>query len=283
MMRNFKQILEKARCRGRKRLAVPAPCSRKVLQLLEEAGKTDLISPVIAGEGIKDQPAGADVIAEAVAMARNGEADMLFQGDAGMKDFIDALTAKGAGIAERGSLSYISLFELPSENRLVMLTDTLIQSFPDIRQKVRILENAIGFAGILGIEKPKIAALSTVELVNFQVPSSVDAAVLSKMSERRQLKGIIDGPLDIDCASSRKRSRRKGLDSPVAGQVDIYLLPDIEAGYSIAEVLVFLGRSTLAGALMGTRVPVILNSRFESSYSLFLNIALASLHLHSRT
>jgi len=95
-----------------------------------------------------------------------------------------------------------------------------------------------------------------VELVNFHVPSSVDAAVLSKMSERRQLKGLIDGPLDIDCASSRERSRRKGLESPVAGQVDIYLLPDIESSYSIAEVLVFLGRRTLAGSLMGSRIPL---------------------------
>ncbi len=266
MMRNFKQILEKARDSGRKRLAVPAPRSHRIFQLLEEAEKTGLICPVTAGDPEK-----------AIAMARNGEADMLFQGDAGMKEFIDVLTVKGAGIAERESLSYVSIFEMPSENRLIMLTDTLIQTFPDIRQKVRILENAIVLAGILGVEKPKIAALSTVELVNFNVPSSVDAAVLAKMSERRQLKGIIDGPLDIDCASSRERSRRKGLESPVAGQVDIYLLPDIEASYSIAEVLVFLGRRILAGALMGTRVPVVLNLRFESSYSLLLNMALASI------
>ncbi|MBP8985252.1 MAG: phosphate butyryltransferase [Syntrophobacterales bacterium] len=282
MIRNFEQILEKAKGRGRKKLAVPAPRSRRIFQLLEEAERAGLISPVVVGEGGEDQPIGADVIASTVRMARNGEADMLFQGDAALKDFIDALTAKETGITEKDSLSYISIFELSSEDRLVMLTDTLIQSFPDIRQKVRILENAIGFAGILGIENPKIAVLSSVELVNLRVPSSVDAAVLSKMSERRQLKGIIDGPLDIDCASSRERARRKGLESPVAGHADIYLLPDIEAGYSTAEVLAFLGRTTLAGALIGTEVPVILNCRFESSYSLLLDIALASLRLHGR-
>ena len=266
MMRNFKQILDKAQGKGRKRLAVPAPRSRRIYQALEVAEKTGLIIPV---------PVGA--LDEAIAMARDGEVDLLFQGDAGMEEFIDALTVKGTGIAERELLSYVSIFELPSENRLIMLTDTLIQTFPDIRRKVRILENAIGFAGILGIEKPNIAALSTVELVNFHVPSSVDAAVLSKMSERRQLKGLIDGPLDIDCASSRERSRRKGLESPVAGQVDIYLLPDIESSYSIAEVLVFLGRRTLAGSLMGTRIPVVLNPRFESPDSLLLDMALASI------
>jgi len=282
MVRNFEQILEKVKGRGRKKLAVPAPRSRRVFQLLEEVQRTGLINPVMVGEGGEDQPVGADVIAEAVTMARNGEIDMLFQGDAELKDFIDVVTAKEDGIAEKDSLSYISIFELPSEDRLVMLTDTLIQSFPDIKQKVRILENAVNFAGVLGIENPKIAVLSSVELVNFRVPSSVDAAVLSKMSERRQLKGIIDGPLDIDCASSGERARRKGLESPVAGHADIYLLPDIEAGYSTAEVLAFFGRTTLAGTLMGTEVPVILNCRFESSYSLLLDIAIASLRLHSR-
>lgn len=172
-------------------------------------------------------------------------------------------------------MSYISLYELPSEERLIMLTDTLVHDFPDIRQKVRILENAIEFAGILGIGKPKIAALSIVELVNLNVRSSVDAAVLAKMSERKQFKGIIGGPLDIDCASSKERARRKGLESQVAGEVDIYFFPDIEAGYSIAEVLVFLGGRTQAGALIGTKVPVVLNLRFESPYSLLLDIALA--------
>ncbi|MGV8058713.1 MAG: phosphate acyltransferase [Smithellaceae bacterium] len=277
MIRNFKQILEKAQDKGRKRLAVPEPRSRRVLQLLKEAEKAGLIIPLLVGKGRTDKSQTKDVIDKAMAMAQNGEADLLFQGDVGMDDFINALTVKEAGIAERGALSYISLFELPSDDRLIMLTDTLIQAFPSVKQKVRILQNAIDFAMILGIEKPKIAALSTLELVNFSVPSSVDAAVLAMMSQRKQLNAVIDGPLDIDCASSRERALRKGLESPVAGQVDIYLFPDIEASYSIAEVLVLLGRSTLAGVLMGTGLPVVLNPRFESPSSLLLDIALASI------
>lgn len=277
MIRNFQQILDRAQAEGKKKLAVPAPRSRRVFQLLKEAEKTGLIIPVIVGEDRADQPITKDVIDETIAMAGNGEVDLLFQGDAGMKDFIDALTVKKTGIAERESLSYVSLFELPSENRLIMLTDTLIQAFPDIKQKIRILANAIDFARSLGVEQPKIAALSTIELVSLNVPSSVDAAILAKMSDRKQLKGIVDGPLDIDCASSRASALRKGLESSVTGQVDIYFPPDIEAGYSIAEVLVFFGRKTLAGALMGTKLPVVLNPRFESPYSLLLDIALASI------
>lgn len=277
MLRNFKQILEKARGKGRKRLAVPAPRSRRVYQLLEEAEKAGLITPVISSEDRSDQMLTRDILDGAIAMAKAGDADMVFQGDAAIGDFIDALSAKDAGVTQREALSYISLFELPSEDRLIMLTDTMVQDFPNLRQKKTILENAIGFAGTLGIEMPRIAALSVAELINFSVPSSVDAAVLARMSERKQFKGIIDGPIDIDCSSSREKARRKGLESAVAGQVDIYFIPNIEAAYSIAEVLTFLGGSTPAGVLMGTRFPVVLNLRFESPYSLLLNIAIASI------
>lgn len=268
MIRNFDEILKKAQDKGPKRIALPIPLSRRISLVLNKAKTKNLIVPV-----------PVKTFDDAIAVAKNGEADLLFQGDAGMCDFINALTAKGSGIADRETLSYISLFELPSENRLIMLTDTLIQSFPSIKQKVRILENAIEFAGVLGIEKPNIAALSTVELVNFSVPSSLDAAILAKMSERKQLKGIVEGPLDIDCAGSQERARRKGLESPIAGQVTIYFFPDIESSYSVTEVLVFLGRSSPAGSLLGTRLPVILNPRFESSHSLFVDIALACLRV----
>ncbi|MEN6465838.1 MAG: phosphate acyltransferase [Syntrophaceae bacterium] len=277
MIKNFKQIMEKAQDNGRKKLAVPAPRSRRVSQFLEKAEKAGLIVPILVGEGGTDKPVTRDVVDAALVMTKNGEADILFQGDAHMQDFTDALTENEAAVGGRESLSYISLFELPSENRIFMLTDTLIQAFPDIKQKVRILENAIDFAMGLGIEKPKIAALSAAEIVNFNIPSSVDAAVLAQMSGRNQLKGIVDGPLDIDSASSRERCLRKGIKSPVAGQADIYFLPDIEAGYSIAEVLIFLGTSISAGALLGTKYPVVLNLRCESPDSLLLDMALASI------
>lgn len=279
MLRNFEEILAQARVKGPRRLAVPAPRSRRVFQFLEEAEKAGLIIPVIVGEG----GAAGEAVNEAAALAVNGEADILFQGDAGLNDFLDALAASDANSAPREALSYITLFELPSENRLIMLTDTLVQSFPDIRQKVRIVENAIEFAGSLGIEMPKIAALSVSEMVNFSVPSSVEAAVLARMSERGQLKAMIDGPIDIDCSSSRERARRKGLKSPVAGEVDIYFIPNIEAAYAIAEVLVYLAGRMPAGALMGTGFPVVLNPRFEPSRSLLLDTALAAIRTRGRT
>jgi len=277
MVTSFKQIMELAKEKKRKKLALPAPRSSRVSHFVEKAEKAGLIEPVIIGVNGSGKPVPRDVLDEMIATARNGKADILFQGDASLKDFTDALTEKDAVAAGRESMSYVSLFELPAENRIFMLTDTLMQSFPDIRQKVRILENAIEFAGALGIEKPKVAALSAAEIVNFNIPSSLDAAILAQMSRRNQLKAIIDGPLDIDCAASRERCLRKGIESKVAGEVDIYFLPDIEAGYSIAEVLTFLGGSMPAGALLGTRIPIVLNPRCESQNSLILDMALASI------
>jgi len=283
MIRNFKQIVELAKTKERKRLAFPAPRSAKVSRFVQEAEQAGLIEPIVIGTNGTGKPVNRDVLDEMFATAQNGKADILFQGDAPIKAFTDALTENEAVPAGRESLSYISIFESPAHNRIFMLTDTLIQAFPDLKQKVRILENAIEFAGALGIERPKIAALSAAEIVNFNIPSSLDAAILAQMSRRNQLKGIIDGPLDIDSASSRERCLRKGIKSKVAGDVDIYFLPDIEAGYSIAEVLTFLGGSMPAGALIGTKFPIILNPRCESPDSLLLDMALACIRTYNHS
>ncbi|MBW2560615.1 MAG: phosphate butyryltransferase, partial [Deltaproteobacteria bacterium] len=137
--------------------------------------------------------------------------------------------------------------------------------------------NAIFLANSLGIEKPKVAALSMVELVNPAFRSTTDAAILSKMSQRGQLNATVDGPLDVDCASSLERARRKGVESPVSGEVDIFLLHDIESGYSTVGLIVFLGKAKSAGALIGSKIPIILNLKFESTDSILINIALANL------
>jgi phosphotransacetylase len=217
------------------------------------------------------------VLTKSIDLLHQREADILFQGDTDIKDFLQAVTNDTNGIAGAESLSYISLFELPSQNRLILLTDTYIHEFPNLQQKMTILNNAISLAGSLGIGTPKVAALSMVELVNPNFISTLDAAVLSKMSERKQINAIVDGPLDIDCASSLERATRKGLKSSVSGEVDIYLFHDIESGYSVTELTVFIGKAQAAGALMGSNIPIILNMSFETVHSLLVDIALALL------
>lgn len=295
MIHSFDEILSEAKKREKRVMVVPDPRSRRVLTAVNRAKTEGLVAPILVGDRrlieenlsalgidadgfrIIDEQDSPQFLTESIKMFSNREADMIFQGDINIKEFFEAITNKEYGIADANSLSYVSLFESPEEGRIVFLADTYIQEFPDLKQKINILTNAISLAGILGMEKPKVAALSMVELINLNVSSSVDAAILSKMSERGQLNAIVDGPLDIDCASSFKRARRKGLNSPVCGKVDIFLLPDIESGYSMMETLVFLGRAKTAGVLMGSNVPVILNLRFEPTDSILLDIALASL------
>jgi phosphate butyryltransferase len=295
MMRSFNDILDEAGKLTASRMVVPDPRSDRVLSAIHEAKQAGFVVPILVGDeqsinkklsSLNTQKEGYRIINEpdpsrrltrSIELIRQKEADFLFQGDTETKDFLQAVTNDTSGIAKAPSLSYVSLFELPSQNRLILLTDTYIQEFPNLQQKMTILNNAISLANRLGIETPKVAVLSLVELVNPNFISTMDAAVLSKMSERKQFKAIVDGPLDIDCASSLERATRKGLKSPVSGEVDIYLFHDIESGYSVTELTVFLGKAQAAGALMGSDSPIILNISFETVHSLLVDIALARL------
>jgi phosphate butyryltransferase len=295
MMRNFNDILNEAGKLTEQVMVVPDPRSTRILSAVHEAKQAGLIVPVLIGNQLSineklssmnidtdgytiiDEPDPSRALTGSIDLIHQKEADIIFQGDTDSKDFLQAVTNDTNGIATEQSLSYVSLFELPSQNRLILLTDTYIQEFPNLRQKMTILNNAISLANSLGIETPKVAALSLVELVNPNFISTLDAAVLSKMSERKQINAIIDGPLDIDCASSLERATRKGVTSSVSGEVDIYLFHDIESGYSVTELTVFLGKAQAAGALMGCEIPIILNISFETVHSLLVDIALARL------
>jgi phosphate butyryltransferase len=158
------------------------------------------------------------------------------------------------------------------------VTDTFINNRPTLAEKQLILEHALRLAGVLGIEAPKVAALAAIEQINLNIPSTLDAAILSKMSERKQFgKAIVEGPLDIDCALSEAAAGRKGLRSVVTGNVDIYLVPEIDTGQLLAEVLVFFGKMNMAGAIMGTTNPVILNLPFVSEEDRMVEISIAAL------
>jgi phosphate butyryltransferase len=295
MMRSFNDILDEAGKLTERVMVVPDPRSDRILSAVHEAKQVGLVVPVLIGDQLSinkklyslnihtdgyriiDEPDTSRALTRSIELIHQKEADIIFQADIEMKDFLQAVTNDTNGIATAQSLSYVSLFELPSQNRLILLTDTYIQEFPNLQQKMTILNNAISLANSLGIETPKVAALSMVELVNPNFKSTLDAAILSKMSERKQINAIVDGPLDIDCASSLERATRKGVQSSVSGEVDIYLFHDIESGYSVTELTVFLGKAPAAGALMGSAIPIILNISFETAHSLLVDIALARL------
>ncbi len=296
MISTFQGIIDAARDGGaRKRIAVPS-AKKRDLDLFSRAVKEGLAVPVIVGDGramealVKKSPLASleheilDVgessrpLPEAIRLVREGRADILMQGGLDQKAFLGAVLDAKTGLRKGKLASYASVLQLMKRDKLILVTDTFVNNFPGAAEKQLIIENAIGLAGLLGMGSLKIAALAAIEQVNPSISSTLDAAVLSKMSERKQFgNAVIEGPLDMDCALSQVAASRKGLKSEVTGNVDIYLVPDIETGYPLVQALVFFGRMKTAGVLLGTVKPVILNLPFVSGENRLVEIALASL------
>ncbi len=296
MLNSFKEIPAAAKQGGVKKLVVPCPVAAD-LPLLAEAAAAGLIMPILVGDGsslevlvngsplaakkyeIVDESNPLQVLGRALALVRNGKADILMQGGVAPQELLDALRDKEKGLLPKGGvISFVSVFQLLKREKLILVTDTFINNNPTLVEKQKILENALQVGGILGIETPKVAVLAAIEQVNPGIPSTLDAAILSKMGERRQFgKAIVEGPLDIDCALSQVAAGRKGLQSVVTGNADIYLVPEIDTGHLLAEALVFFGKMQTAGMVVGTSKPVILNLPFVTNENRLVEIALACL------
>ena len=202
------------------------------------------------------------------------------QGNFEQNAFLSSVLDAKTGLLRGKAASYVSVFELTESGKLILVTDTFLNNYPGLTEKRLILENALSLSAILGIDTPKVSVLAAVEQVNPGIPSTLDAAILSKMSERGQFgKALVEGPLDIDCSLSHLAAKRKGIKSNVTGNVDIYLVPEIDTGYLLAESLVCFGKIHTAGIVMGTTTPVILDVPFVSDECRLVEIALACLAL----
>lgn len=296
MMTSFDQIRKEAKAKGKKRIVVaPVPAAMD-FGALSAALAEDLVSPIVIGSSdalsswvkglgkkaseieIIEEPDAMRALALAIDMLKKGEADILMRGSLDPNRFLQAVLDKEKGLLKERVASLVSVFDPPGVERVTMTTDTYINSFPSIVEKVTITENVIRLARVLGFDSPKIAALSAIEQVNPAIPSTMDAAILSKMAERGQFGDVtLEGPLDIDCAVSRRAATRKGVHSSVTGQGDIYLVPNVEAGLLMAELSVFIGKTPMACALMGVSHPVVLNLPFVPAENRLTEIALAVL------
>ncbi|MBW1980261.1 MAG: phosphate butyryltransferase [Deltaproteobacteria bacterium] len=292
-MKSFEDILHQAKTRGRKRAVVaPAPGS-DMSAALSRATDLGLIHSIIVDndprgglaernpghvqEGTYD-PSTDDSLWQAVRMVRQGEADILIQGAKPLGDFLHIVKDPENGLGTAATLSFVSVFDSLQAGRLSLVTDTLINDFPTLEQKIGIIKNLVNFAHVLDIKRPKLAVLSALELVNPAIPSTLDAAILAKMSERGQLgEAMVEGPLDIDCAVSTEAAHRKGVSHPNTGQFDAFLLPDIESAYSFMQFLLLFGGFPMAGVLLGTRSPVVLDLDFQRSAARVIELAIAVL------
>ena len=298
----YERLLE--RCRGLAPVptAVAWPCEETALSgALDAAGK-GLITPILVGPAKKiaevakasgitldsstriveaaDSHAAA---AKAVELVRKGEAELLMKGSLHSDEILAAVVARETGLRTGRRLSHVFIMDVPTYHKVLIVTDAAINIAPTLEDKADICQNAIDLARTFGIERPKVAILAAVETVNSKMPATLDAAALCKMAERGQIKGgLLDGPLAFDNAISKEAAKIKGITSDVAGDPDILLAPDLEAGNMMAKQLSFLANADSAGIVLGAKVPVILTSRADSLRARIASCAVAVLSAHAR-
>jgi phosphate acetyltransferase len=297
----YERLLE--RCKQLEAIvtAVAHPCDASSLSGAMEARALGLIHPILCGPGarirevaegagidlgdveIVDCPHSGASATKAVELVRQGRAELLMKGSLSTDELLGAVVARETGLRTGRRLSHVFIMDVPTYHKVLIVTDAAINIAPSLEVKVDICQNAIDLAIDLGIESPKLAMLAAVETVNSKMPATLDAAALCKMSQRKQIKGgILDGPLAFDNAISAEAARIKGINSPVAGDPDILLAPDLEAGNILAKQLSFLANADSAGLVLGARVPIILTSRSDSVRSRIGSCAVGVLAAHAR-
>jgi phosphotransacetylase/acyl dehydratase len=281
--------------------AVAHPCDRDSLLGALEAARRNLIVPILVGPAARIRAVAAannvDIspyrllntahshasAATAVALARSGEVETLMKGSLHTDEIMSEVISAQTGLRTERRVSHVFVMDVPAYDRMLLVTDAAINIEPTLREKVDIAQNAIDLARSLGVETPKVAILSAVETVNPDIRSTLDAAALCKMADRRQITGaVLDGPLAFDNAISEFAARAKSIQSPVAGAADILLVPNIEAGNMLAKQLLYFAGADSAGIVLGARVPVILTSRADNVRMRIGSAAVAKLVVHAR-
>jgi len=297
----YERLLERCLSLEPAPTAVAYPCEVTALSGAVEAAQKKLITPILVGPADKiaatAKSAGIDLgdleivdvadsiaaAARAVELIREGRAEVLMKGSLHTDELLGAVVARDGGLRTGRRISHAFVMDVPTYHKVLIVTDGAINIAPTLEDKVHICQNAIDLAISLGCEKPKVAILAAVETVNSKMPATLDAAALCKMAERGQIKGgILDGPLAFDNAISKEAAKTKGIQSEVAGDPDILLAPDLEAGNILAKQLSFLANADSAGMVLGARVPVILTSRADSVRSRIASCAVANLVAHAR-
>jgi phosphotransacetylase len=281
--------------------AVAYPCEESALQGALEAGEKGLVQPILVGPAAKiDQIAkkagvdlsGAEIVdvaesrsaaARAVALVREGKAELLMKGSLHTDELLGAVVARETGLRTGRRISHVFIMDVPTYHKVLVVTDAAINIAPSLEDKADICQNAIDLCVALGVERPKVAILAAVETINSKMPATLDAAALCKMADRGQIGGaVLDGPLAFDNAISKEAAKTKKIRSEVAGDPDILVAPDLEAGNILAKLLSFLANADSAGLVLGAKVPVILTSRADSVRSRIASCGVAMLAAHAR-
>lgn len=297
----YQQLMEAAQGREAISVAVAHPCDDASLTSAVDAAKANLIVPILVGpeariravaseEGldltpfrIVDAPHSHAAAAKAVELVRAGEAEALMKGSLHSDELLAEVINPSTGLRTGRRVSHCFVMDVPTYPKPLIITDGAVNVAPDLKAKRDIVQNAIDLAQVLGIAQPLVAILAAVETVNPEMQATLDAAALCKMADRGQITGgVLDGPLAFDNAISPEAARLKRINSPVAGQADVLVVPDLEAGNILAKQLTFLTKADAAGIVLGARVPIILTSRADSVRARMASCAVAVLLAHAR-
>jgi phosphate acetyltransferase len=281
--------------------AVVHPCDQASLEGTMEAARLGLIVPILvgpreriqavasscgidlAGVQIVDAPHSNAAAAAAVDLVREGKAEALMKGSLHTDELLGAVVRRDTGLRTARRISHCFVMDVPGHDEALIITDAAVNIAPTLEEKVDILQNAIDFAHAMRVPEVRVAILSAMEIVNPKVPSTVEAAALCKMVDRRQITGaLVDGPLALDNAIDIDAAATKKIDSPVAGRANVLLVPDLEAGNMLAKSLSFLAGADAAGIVLGARVPIILTSRADSLVTRLASCAVAALVVQAR-
>jgi phosphate butyryltransferase len=289
MIKSFDEILSKVKSQETKKVAVAVAQDRPVLEAVRDAKENNIADAILVGNKgeieaiakeigmdlnkfeIVHEPDVKKAALKAVELASTGKADMVMKGLVDTANFLRAVLNKEVGLRTGKLMSHVAVFETEKFDRLLFLTDVAFNMYPELKDKVDIINNAATVARAIGIERPKVAAVCAVEVVNPNMPETIDASILAKMSD------VVDGPFALDNALSEEAAAHKKVTGEVAGKADILLLPNIQAGNIMYKTLTYTTDSKNGCLLVGTSAPVVLTSRNDSHETKMYSIALAAL------
>ena len=301
MGKNFEELFSQLKAVSTKKLAVAVAQDEPVLEAVNLAKDRGVVDSILVGDKAKiekiaknidmdlskfeiiDEEDPQKATLKAMEFVSTGQADMVMKGLIDTATFLRGVLNKEVGLRTGKLMSHVAVFEIDGIDRLILLTDAAFNTYPDIKAKAQIINNSVMVAKACGIEYPKVAPICAVEVVNTDMPATVDASLLSKMNDRGQIKEcIVDGPLALDNALSEEAAHHKGIKGEVAGKADILLFPNIEAANVMYKALTYTAKTRNGGILVGTSAPVILTSRADSCETKVNSIALAALVAESK-
>ena len=296
MIKSLENLIELAKNKNKKTLSVAVAQDKEVLKAVLSGVSIGIINAILVGDKEKIEQIckeenwdlkGLEIVnvkndkkaaEEAVKLVSTNKADFIMKGMLSTADLLKAVLNKEFGLRGKSLLSHVMLYETQNYHKVLFLTDGGMVPYPELKDKIGIIDNAVKVANAVGIDMPKVAPLCAVEVVNQSMTATIDAAILSSMNKRGQIKDcVIDGPLALDNAISSEAAKHKGIVSEVAGDADILLVPNIEAGNLLGKSLTYFGNAESAGIVMGAKCPIVLVSRADTAKSKLYSIALGAI------